>query len=107
MDIHSLSVVEVIVLFTQQERRAFERLSITSQVLINANGIEELVTCKDVNVEGMSVYLADDHLKLNDEISVYFNDNEPFPTLHVDADVIRVQSLKHGFLIALEFITIY
>jgi len=104
--IYSL-LVEVVVLLTQQERRAFERLSLTSQVIINANGVEELVACKDINIEGMSVYLPDNHLKLNDEISVRFRDDTHFPALNVDADVIRVQPITHGFLIALEFIAIY
>lgn len=92
----------------QQERRTFERLNITSQVYITANGIEKKVGCKDVNTEGMSLYLQDDILQVNDEIALRFDDDDVhFPALNVDADVIRVQSLTGGFLIALEFVAIY
>jgi len=93
---------------SQQERRTFERLSITSQVHITFNGIDHLVECKDVNTEGMSIYLKDNFLKIDDEIAVRFDDQDShFPALNVETDVIRVQPLDKGFLIALEFVAIY
>ncbi|WP_022942833.1 PilZ domain-containing protein [Psychromonas hadalis] len=93
---------------TQQERRTFERLNITSLVHITYKGFELKVECKDVNTEGMSIYMFDDFLKLDDEIAIRFDDQDlHFPALNVDADVIRVQPLEKGFLIALEFVAIY
>lgn len=95
-------------LLTQQERRIFERLSFTSQVHISHNGIDRTVKCKDINTEGMSLYLLDDSLKLYDEIVVRFDDHDShFPALKADAEVIRVQPIENGFLIALEFVAIY
>lgn len=98
----------MLVLLTQQERRIFQRLSITSQVNITHHGVEKQVNCKDVNTEGMSLYWRENNLKVNDEIAVRFDDQDAhFPALNVDADVIRVQPLNEGFLIALEFVAIY
>ncbi|PKF63684.1 hypothetical protein CW745_02235 [Psychromonas sp. psych-6C06] len=93
---------------TQQERRTFERLSFTSKVLITHNGHDQWVECKDVNTEGMSLYLESNPLKLHDEIAVRFDDADAhFPALNVDADVIRVQPIESGFVVALEFVAIY
>lgn len=95
-------------LLTQQERRTFTRLSFHSHVYITHNGRDKTVECKDVNTEGMSLYLTDDSLKLNDEIAVRFDDEDShFPALNVDADVIRVQPMDNGFLVALEFVAVY
>ncbi len=96
------------VLLTQQERRTFERLSFTSQVKITHNGCDQTVDCKDVNTEGMSIYTPNKQLKLHDEIAVRFDDQDShFPALNVDADVIRVQAVENGYLVALEFVAIY
>jgi hypothetical protein len=93
---------------TQLERRTFKRLHFTSHVVITHNGYEQKVRCKDVNNEGMSLYLTNNHLKLHDEVLVQFDDHDAyFPALNADADVIRVQPLANGFLIALEFVVIY
>lgn len=93
---------------TQQERRAFERLSFGSQVVITHNGVDQRVDCKDVNVEGMSLYLAYHQFTLQDEIAVQFDDVDAhFPALNVDAEIIRIQPLESGFLIAVEFVAIY
>ncbi|MCP4321987.1 MAG: PilZ domain-containing protein [Alteromonadales bacterium] len=93
---------------SQQERRTFDRLSITSQVNITFNGSDHKVECKDVNTEGMSIYIAENFLKLDDKIAVRFDDQDShFPALNVDADVIRVQPINSVFLIALEFVAIY
>lgn len=95
-------------ILTQQERRIFKRLSFTSQVHITYNGSDKIVACKDVNTEGMSLYLADDSLKRYDLIAVRFDDHDlHFPALNADAEVIRVQAVDDGFLIALEFVAIY
>lgn len=94
-------------LLNQQERRIFERLSFTSQVQITHNWHDQTVDCKDVNAEGMSIYLPEKSLKLHDEIVVRFNAQDAhFPALNVDADVIRVQATENGFVIALEFVAI-
>lgn len=93
---------------TQLERRTFERLSFTSQVIITHNGQDQNVDCKDVNTEGMSLYLSDNKLNLHDEIAVRFDDHDShFPALNADADVIRIQPMENGFLIVVEFVTIY
>lgn len=93
---------------TQQERRTFERLCVPSQVHITINGKDHLVACKDVNTEGMSIFVNHTNLRMNDEIAVRFDDQDAhFPALNVDAEVIRVQPLETGFLIALEFVAIY
>lgn len=93
---------------TQLERRTFERLSFTSQVVITHNGRDQNVECKDVNTEGMSLYLPEHSLNLHDEIAVRFDDHDShFPALNADADVIRIQPLEKGFLVAIEFVTIY
>lgn len=93
---------------TKRERRAFERLSFTSTVIITYAGCDHKVGCKDVNNEGMSLYILNNQLKLHDEIVVQFDEHDAdFPALNVDADVIRVQPLENGFLIALEFVAIY
>jgi hypothetical protein len=98
----------VIVVLTQQERRIFKRLSFTSHVHITHNGLDKTVKCKDVNAEGMSLYLPDDSLKLYDNVTVRFDDHDShFPALNADADVIRIQTIDSGFLIALEFVAIY
>lgn len=95
-------------LLNQQERRTFERLRFTSQVKITHNGHDQTVDCKDVNTEGMSIYLPEKHLKLHDEIAVRFDDQDAhFPALNADADVSRVQATDSGFVIALEFVAIY
>ena len=95
-------------LLTQQERRTFKRLSFTSTVNITHNGNEQTVDCKDVNTEGMSIYLSNNYFKLHDEIAVCFDEQDAhFPALNVDADVIRIQALEKGYLIALEFVAIY
>ncbi|GLS90216.1 hypothetical protein GCM10007916_12830 [Psychromonas marina] len=93
---------------TQAERRAFERLSFTSQVIISHHGVDQKVDCKDVNAEGMSLYLAQHDFTLHDEIAVQFDDSDPhFPALNADAELIRIQPLESGFLIAVEFVAIY
>ena len=97
-----------LVQLTELERRTFKRLHFTSHVVITHNGHEQKVCCKDVNNEGMSLYLTNTNVKLHDEISVRFDDLDAyFPALNLDADVIRVQPLATGFLIALEFVAIY
>jgi hypothetical protein len=96
------------VLLTQEERRAFERLSFTSQVQITYDGNDQRVDCKDVNAEGMSIYLLENPLKLHDEIAVCFDaQNSHFPALNADAYVIRIQVIDNRFVIALEFFAIY
>ncbi len=93
---------------SKHERRTFERLTITSHVHITLNGCDHKVECKDVNTEGMSIYVNDSFLKKDDEIAVRFDDQDShFPALNVDADVIRVQPSEKSFLIALEFVAIY
>lgn len=93
---------------TQQERRIFERLSISKMVYVTFNGQEQKVQCKDVNSEGLSLYLSDNSLKIDDEVAIRFEDQDVnFPALNADADVIRVQPMEGTFLIALEFIAIY
>lgn len=95
-------------ILTQQERRIFTRLSFTSKVHITYNGSDKIVACKDVNTEGMSLYLPDDSLQRYDQIAVRFDDHdEHFPALNADAEVIRIQAVENGFLVALEFVAVY
>lgn len=94
--------------YSQWERRSFERLSLHSQVVITHNDREQKVYCKDVNTEGMSLYLLNHQIHLHDELIVRFDEHDShLPALNVDAEVIRVQALEDCCLIVVEFTAIY
>lgn len=93
---------------TQQDRRAFGRIKVNSAVTLVIDEQQYQVKCKDVTTEGMSLYFSQEIVCVGDLLDVIFDEQDNnFPALHVETEVLRIQQDTIGCLIALEFTAVY
>jgi len=91
-------------LLTKDERRVFHRMAIDANVQITNGDTKLQGVCKDLSSAGMSIQLTEGNVKKGDEIEVLLDTNdERFPPLHVEAEVLRLQENDGISTMAIEF----
>lgn len=91
-------------MLTNDERRIFHRMAIEADVQINHGATKLQGVCKDLCSAGMSIQLTEGHFKKGDEIEVFLDTNDNrFPPLHVEAEVLRLQEIEGISTMAIEF----
>lgn len=91
-------------MLTNDERRIFHRMAIEADVQITDGDTKLQGICKDLCSAGMSIQLTEGHFKKGDEIEVLLDTNDDrFPPLHVEAEVLRMQDIDGVSTMAIEF----
>ena len=91
-------------LITSVENRGFKRMPINIPVIIIENERELSGKCIDLSATGMKISFADTALKVGDIIFVKLETkNKRFPSLNVNAKIIRINPENELFFAAITF----
>lgn len=90
------------------ERRDFRRMTIDAPVTVSLGELQLQGICKDLSATGMLIHLSDPHLSAGAKIRVLLETPDArFPSLDVDARVLRVSEENGTYIVATEFAPIH
>lgn len=87
-----------------QEKRDFRRMTIEAPVSITYGEHKIQGMCKDLSGTGMLIHISEPVLSAGAQIQVLLDTSDSrFPSLHAEANVVRVSEQDGEYIIATEF----
>lgn len=87
-----------------QEKRDFRRMTVEAPVSIKYGDRKIQGVCKDLSGTGMLIHISEPVLSAGAQIQVLLDTSDSrFPSLHAEANVVRVKEESGEYVVATEF----